>query len=114
MIKSSGMNVYPAQVEDVLYKHPDVAKACVIGVPDEKQIQRVKGFVVLKEPGKAGPEMEKALVAHCQEHLIRWSCPREIEFRSDLPCTLVGKVAFNTLEQQEVAKLKAEGKYCGE
>ena len=114
MIKSSGMNVYPAQVEDVLYRHPDVLKACVIGVPDEKQVQRVKGFVVLKEPGKAGPEMEKALVAHCQEHLIRWSCPRDIEFRNDLPCTLVGKVAFNTLEQEEVAKLKAEGKYCGQ
>ncbi len=55
MIKSSGMNVYPAQVEDVLYRHPDVLKACVIGVPDEKQVQRVKGFVVLKEPAKAGP-----------------------------------------------------------
>jgi long-chain acyl-CoA synthetase len=114
MIKSSGMNVYPAQVEDVLYRHPDVLKACVIGVPDEKQVQRVKGFVVLKEPRKAGPEMEKALVAHCQEHLIRWSCPRDIEFRNDLPCTLVGKVAFNTLEQEEIAKLKAEGKYCGQ
>ena len=114
MIKSSGMNVYPAQVEDVLYRHPDVLKACVIGVPDEKQIQRVKGFVVLKEPGKAGPEMEKVLIAHCQEHLIRWSCPREIEFRNDLPCTLVGKVAFNVLEVEEVAKLKAEGKYCGQ
>jgi long-chain acyl-CoA synthetase len=114
MIKSSGMNVYPAQVEDVLYRHPDVLKACVIGVPDEKQVQRVKGFVVLKDTGKAGPEMENALVAHCQEHLIRWSCPREIEFRNDLPCTLVGKIAFTTLEQEEIAKLKAEGKYCGE
>ncbi|MHB8910894.1 MAG: AMP-binding protein [Syntrophales bacterium] len=113
MIKSSGMNVYPAQVEEVLYKHPAVAKACVIGVPDEKQVQRVKAFVVLKDPAKASPETEAALIAHCQEHLIRWSCPREIEFRNDLPCTLVGKVAFNTLEQQEVARLKAEGKYCG-
>ncbi len=96
------------------YRHPEVLKACVIGVPDEKQVQRVKGFVVLKDPGKASPETEAKLIAHCQEHLIRWSCPREIEFRSDLPCTLVGKIAFNTLEQQEVAKLKAEGKYCGE
>ena len=113
MIKSSGMNVYPAQVEDILYKHPDVAKACVIGVPDEKQVQRVKAFVVLKDPAKASAETEAALIAHCQEHLIRWSCPREIEFRKDLPCTLVGKVAFNTLEQEEIAKLKAEGKYCG-
>ncbi len=114
MIKSSGMNVYPAQVEDVLYKHPDVAKACVIGVPDEKQVQRVKAFVVLKDPAKASAGTEAALIAHCQEHLIRWSCPREIEFRNDLPCTLVGKVAFNTLEQEEIAKLKAEGKYCGQ
>jgi long-chain acyl-CoA synthetase len=113
MIKSSGMNVYPAQVEEILYRHPDVLKACVIGVPDEKQVQRVKAFVVLKDPAKAGAETEKALVAHCQEHLIRWSCPREIEFRSDLPCTLVGKVAFNTLEMEEIARLKAEGKYCG-
>jgi long-chain acyl-CoA synthetase len=113
MIKSSGMNVYPAQVEDVLYKHPDVMKACVIGVPDEKQVQRVKAFVVLKDKTKASPETEKALIAHCREHLIRWSCPREIEFRDDLPCTLVGKVAFNTLEQEEIARLKAEGKYCG-
>jgi len=114
MIKSSGMNVYPAQVEEVLYRHPAVLKACVIGVPDEKQVQRVKGFVVLKEPAKAGPEMEKALIAHCQEYLIRWSCPREIDFRNDLPCTLVGKVAFNVLEVEEIAKLKAEGKYCGQ
>jgi long-chain acyl-CoA synthetase len=114
MIKSSGMNVYPAQVEDILYKHPDVAKACVIGVPDEKQVQRVKAFVVLKDPTKASAETEAALIAHCQENLIRWSCPREIEFRKDLPCTLVGKVAFNTLEREEVARLKAEGKYCGQ
>jgi len=114
MIKSSGMNVYPAQVEEILYKHSAVLKACIIGIPDEKQVQRVKGFVVLKDPSKAGPEMEKALIAHCQEHLIRWSCPREIEFRDNLPCTLVGKVAFNALEQEEVAKLRAAGKYCGE
>jgi long-chain acyl-CoA synthetase len=78
MIKSSGMNVYPAQVEEVLYRHPDVKNVCVIGALDEKQVQRVKGFVVLKEPGKAGSEMKKTLIAHCQEHLIRWSCPREI------------------------------------
>jgi len=113
MIKSSGMNVYPAQVEEVLYKHPAVLKACVIGVPDEQQVQRVKGFVVLKDPKQAGPEMEKELVAHCRKDLIVWSCPREIEFRENLPTTLVGKVAFNTLEQEEVAKLKAAGKYAG-
>jgi long-chain acyl-CoA synthetase len=114
MIKSSGMNVYPAQVEEALYKHPDVLNACVIGVPDEKQVQRVKAFVVLKDPQKAGEEMEKALIAHCQEQMIRWSCPREIEFRTELPLTLIGKVAFKVLEQEEMEKLKAAGKYYGQ
>ncbi|HNZ32457.1 MAG TPA: AMP-binding protein [Smithellaceae bacterium] len=113
MIKSSGMNVYPAQVEDILYRHPDVQEACVIGVPDEAQVQRVKGFVVLKDAKKASPEMEKQLINFCQEHLIKWSCPREIEFRDSLPKTLVGKVAFNVLEQEEIAKLKTAGKFTG-
>jgi long-chain acyl-CoA synthetase len=113
MIKSSGMNVYPAQVEDILYHHPDVQEACVIGVPDEAQVQRVKGFVVLKDAKKASPEMEKQLINFCQEHLIKWSCPREIEFRDSLPKTLVGKVAFNVLEQEEIAKLKTAGKFTG-
>jgi len=113
MIKSSGMNVYPAQVEEILYRHPDVRDACIIGVPDESQVQRVKGFVVLKDPVKAGPKMEKELVAYCQDHLIKWSCPREIEFRESLPKTLVGKIAFNVLEQEEIAKLKKEGRYAG-
>ncbi len=113
MIKSSGMNVYPAQVEDILYRHPDVQEACIIGIPDESQVQRIKGFVVLKDPAKAGPAKENELIAYCQENLIKWSCPREIEFRASLPKTLVGKVAFNVLEQEEIGKLKAEGKYAG-
>jgi long-chain acyl-CoA synthetase len=113
MIKSSGMNVYPAQVEDILYRHPEVQEACVIGVPDEAQIQRVKGFVVLKDAKKASAEMEKQLINFCQDHLIKWSCPREIEFRDSLPKTLVGKVAFNVLEKEEIAKLKTAGKFSG-
>jgi long-chain acyl-CoA synthetase len=113
MIKSSGMNVYPAQVEDILYRHPDVQDACIIGVPDQAQVQVVKGIVVLKNPAKAGPEMEKKLIAYCREQLIKWSCPREIEFRDSLPKTLVGKIAFNKLEEEEIVKLKAAGKYSG-
>ena len=113
MIKSSGMNVYPAQVEEILYKHPKVRDACVIGTPDEAQVQAVKAFVVLKNPADASPETEKELINYCREHLIKWSCPRSIEFRSDLPKTLVGKVAFNVLEKEEIARLKKEGKYSG-
>ncbi len=114
MIKSSGMNVYPGQVEEVLRKHPEVDQACVIGVPDVAQISRVKAFVVLKNRDKAGAEMEKELIRHCAEHLLKWSCPREIEFRDDLPKTLVGKVAFSILEEEEKARLRSEGKYAGE
>jgi long-chain acyl-CoA synthetase len=113
MIKSSGMNVYPAQVEDILYQHPDVQDACIIGVPDQAQVQLVKGIVVLKDPSKASPEMEKKLIDYCRDQLIKWSCPREIEFRDSLPKTLIGKIAFNVLEQEEIAKLKAAGKYAG-
>jgi long-chain acyl-CoA synthetase len=113
MIKSSGMNVYPVQVEAALDKYPDVQAACVIGVPDEAQVEKVKAFVVLKDASKATPEMEKALIAHCREHIIKWSCPREIEFRDSLPVTRVGKIAYTELEKQEIEKLRAEGKYTG-
>ena len=114
MIKSSGMNVYPRQVEDVLYQHPEVRYACVIGAPDESQVQRVKAFIVLKDGFKPGPEKEKELIDHCARSLIKWCCPREIEFRENLPTTLVGKIAYNVLEKEEIAKLKAAGKYAGE
>ena len=107
MIKSSGMNVYPAQVEEQLYRHPGVQEVCIIGVPDEKQVERVKGFVVLKDPAKAGPAMEKELIDFCRKDLILWSCPREIEFRRELPLTLVGKVAFAELAAEEAAKDEA-------
>jgi len=114
MIKSSGMNVYPTQVEAVLCKHPTVAAACVIGVPDRAQVERVKAFVILKAPAEAGEDMEKALIDHCRESLIKWSCPREIEFREDLPMTLVGKIAYKELEKEELERLRAAGEYVGE
>ena len=113
MIKSSGMNVYPVQVEECLYRHPSVQEACVIGVPDESQGQRVKGFVVVKPPAAASAELAQELIAHCQKELIKWSCPRDIEFRSELPKTLIGKVAFKQIEDAEIARLLSAGKYSG-
>lgn len=114
MIKSSGMNVYPAQVEDILYRHPHVADACVIGVPDKEQVERVKAFVVLKKGALPDGTTEKDLINHCRKDLIKWSCPRDIEFRDSLPTTLVGKVAFKTLEDQELESLRQKGEYTGE
>ena len=97
MIKSSGFNVYPAQVESVLYQHPLVADACVIGVPDEAQIERVKGVVVLKDPTQESDATAQALIDFCSDRLIKWSRPREIEFRRELPKTRIGKIDYKVL-----------------
>ncbi len=113
MIKSSGMNVYPAQVEELLYKHPAVSQACVIGIPDKDQVERVRAYVVLNDGARKGPEMEKELIEHCRKDLIKWSCPREIEFRDELPKTLVGKIAYKVLEEEAIARLKKDGQYTG-
>jgi long-chain acyl-CoA synthetase len=100
MIKSSGFNVYPAQVEAVMREHPDVAEACVIGVPDTAQVERVIAYVVLREPSRAGPQMRDALIAFCRERLIKWSCPRDVEFVEELPLTKIGKVDYRALERR--------------
>ena len=109
MIKSSGFNVYPAQVEAVLREHAAVADACVVGVPDPAQVERVAAFVVLRDPSQAGPGMEKALVAHCRERLIKWSCPREVAFADALPLTKVGKVDYRELVRRHAARPGAVG-----
>jgi long-chain acyl-CoA synthetase len=104
MIKSSGFNVYPAQVEAVLYQHPLVADACVVGVPDEAQVERVKAYVVLRDPAQKGEATEASMIAWCRERLIKWSCPREIEFRADLPKTRIGKIDYRALVEDHAAK----------
>ena len=110
MIKSSGFNVYPAQVEAVLYKHPLVAEACVAGVPDPSQVERVQAFVVLKDPTKANADTERALIEHCRAQLIKWSCPRQIEFCAELPKTRVGKIDYKLLVQEHIAKNEGAGR----
>jgi len=107
MIKSSGMNVYPGQVEDVLRQHPSVADACVLGVPDPRQGERVKALVVPAPGASPGPALADELVAWCRARLIKWSCPREVEFRAELPRTLVGKVDFRRLREEEAEARRA-------
>ena len=97
LIKSSGFNVYPAQVEEVLQAHPAVAEACVIGVPDPAQVERVVAIVALKDAAAAGPGTERALIEHCHARLIKWSCPRNVEFVAALPKTRLGKVDYGAL-----------------
>src|SRR6266508_4802348 len=95
-----GSGCYPAQVEAVLVEHPAVAEACVVGAPDEAQGERVKALVVLKD-GAAVDAAE--LVAYCRARLIKWSCPRDVEFRSELPKTRLGKIDFSALVRDATA-----------
>ncbi|OQC51304.1 MAG: 3-hydroxypropionyl-coenzyme A synthetase [Euryarchaeota archaeon ADurb.Bin023] len=106
IIVSSGMNVYPSQIEDVLDSHPAVAFSCAIGVPHPHKMASVKAFVSLKDSSKESKELAKELIKYCHEHLIKWSCPEEIEFRKELPLTLIGKVAYGILEKEELERRK--------
>jgi long-chain acyl-CoA synthetase len=104
IIKTSGISVYPSQIEDVLSKHPAVRLSCVIGVPHPTRVQDPKGFVTLNAGWQSGAELEKELLDFCRQQLMPHACPRTIEFRDQLPLTLVGKVAYRTLEEQEPKK----------
>ena len=107
MIVTSGYNVYPSQLENILDAHELVQMSCVIGVPDPLKIQKVKAFVMLKpgvEPTQANKDI---LMAYCRKNIAKYAMPYDIEFREQLPKTLVGKVAYRVLEEDELAKIKA-------
>jgi long-chain acyl-CoA synthetase len=107
MIKSSGFNVHPAQVEAVLREHAAVADACVIGVPDASQVERVVAWVVPTAGVKGDSATADALIAYCRERLIKWSCPREVYFLDSLPTTRVGKIDYRTLGAARLALQEA-------
>jgi len=104
MIKSSGFNVYPAQVEAVMLRHPLVAEVCVIGVPDSEQIERVVAWVVPKDVSDNDDRCAQILIAYCREHMLKWTCPREIRFCSSLPRTRVGKIDYRSLQLRFLAR----------
>ena len=104
MIVTNGYNVYPSQLENVLDAHPLVDCSCIIGIPDERRGQKVKAYVVLKKHGQETEETKERLLAHMAQHVAGYALPKEIEFRKELPKTLVGKVAYRILEEEEVKK----------
>jgi long-chain acyl-CoA synthetase len=89
MIIAGGYNIYPADVEAVLFEHPKIKEVAVIGVPDEYRGETVKAFVVLKE-GESATEEE--IVEFCRERMASYRVPRTVEFRDDLPKSMIGKV----------------------
>ena len=106
MIITSGYNVYPAQLENLLDANELVQMSCVIGVPDAYKMQKVKAFVKLNPNVPANEETRRAILDYCRKHVAKYAMPYDVEFRADLPKTLVGKVAYRVLEEEELAKQK--------
>jgi long-chain acyl-CoA synthetase len=104
MIVASGYNVYPREVEEVLFEHPDVAEAVAIGIPDEYRGESVKAFVV-KRPGATTNEDE--VLAFCKERLAAYKAPKAVEFRDELPKSVVGKLLRRVLVDEERARAGA-------
>ncbi|MDX2134049.1 MAG: AMP-binding protein [Saprospiraceae bacterium] len=93
MILVSGFNVYPNEIEDVVITHPKVLEVAALGVPDEKSGEAVKVFIVKKDPSLT----EKEVIEHCKANLTGYKVPRQVEFRSELPKTNVGKILRRAL-----------------
>jgi len=104
MILVSGFNVYPTDVEQVLYRHPKVLKVCVVGVPDDTTGEAVKAYIVLKEGQSATVEEIVTFAKDPKHGLTGYRVPKLVEFRESLPETLVGKVLRRVLLEEEKQK----------
>jgi len=101
MIISGGFNIYPRDVDEVLFAHPKILEACVIGVPDSHSGERVKAFVVLKEGETATAE---EIIEYCGKNLTKYKIPKYVEFVADLPKSAVGKILRKELRAMELGK----------
>jgi long-chain acyl-CoA synthetase len=105
LIIVGGLNVFPREVDEVIYQHPKVREGICVGVPDAYKGERIKAFVVLKDGETATPE---EVVAHCRKHLSPYKVPSEIEFRTELPKSMIGKILRRPLREEEMAKSEVE------
>lgn len=106
MILTRGFNVYPREVEEVLFQHPAVAEAAVIGMPDEYRGESVAAYIVLKAGFQPTEETRKQIIALCKQELTPYKVPKRLEFRDSLPKSLVGKVLRRELRVQATSKQK--------
>ena len=104
MIITSGYNVYPRQLENIIDGHEKVLLSCVVGVKDKYKMQKVKAFVVLRPGFEPTDEVRGELMDYCRKRIAKYAMPCEIEFRDELPKTLVGKVAYRVLEEEANAQ----------
>ncbi|MBO8180538.1 MAG: long-chain fatty acid--CoA ligase [Archaeoglobus sp.] len=105
MIIAGGYNIYPREVEEVLYEHPAVVEAAVVGVPDPYRGETVKAYIVLK-PEYRGKVTEQEIIQFCKERLAAYKVPKLVEFRDELPKSAVGKILRRVLREEEVKKMK--------
>jgi len=106
MIIAGGFNIYPREVDEVLYEHPKVQEAVTVGIPDEYRGETVKVYIVLKEGMECS---EDEIITYCRERLAAYKAPRLVEFRAELPKTMVGKILRRSLREEEIAKQKEKG-----
>ncbi len=103
MIIAGGFNIYPREIDEVLYQHPKVAEAVSVGIPDEYRGETVKAFIVLKE-GQAATDKE--IIEFCRARLAPYKVPKQVEFRDSLPKSAVGKILRKILREEEAQKRK--------
>lgn len=104
MIIAGGFNIYPREIDEVLFQHPKVLDAVSVGISDPYRGETVKAFVVLK-PGQSATEQE--IIDFCRQKLAAYKVPKLVEFRESLPKSAVGKVLRKVLRQEEEAKRKS-------
>ncbi len=100
MIVSSGYNIYPSQLENIIDSHEKVLLSCVIGTADSYRGQRIRAYIVPTPGVEVNEELRQELLSYCAQHIAKYAMPREIIFRTELPKTLVGKVAYRMLEEE--------------
>ncbi len=104
LIITGGFNVFPREIDELIYQHPKVQEGICLGLPDPYKGERIKVYIVLK-PGETATQEE--LIAYFRENLAPYKIPSEVEFRTDLPKSAIGKILRRTLREQESARLCA-------
>ncbi len=105
LIISGGYNIYPREIDEVLHTHPKIEEAVSVGIPHEARGEIVKAYVIVRE----GEELSRSdVIAYCREKLASYKVPRQVEFRTELPKTMVGKVLRRALREEEAAKIEAK------
>lgn len=106
MIIAGGYNIYPRDIDEVLFQHPSIQEACAIGIPDEYRGETVKAFVIKKMGHRLS---EEEVISFCKEKLAVYKVPKTVEFTDDLPKSNIGKVLRRKLREMEMEKRKKQG-----